>query len=70
MPGMIMRVAVQVGDTVQPGQGLIVMEAMKMENELRATTAGTVKAVLARPGTAVEKVLCCWSSSDVEFDPI
>ena len=55
MPGMIVRVAVQVGDTVQPGQGLVVMEAMKMENELRATTAGTVKAVLAQPGTAVEK---------------
>lgn len=55
MPGMIVRVAVQVGDTVQPGQGLVVMEAMKMENELRATTAGTVRAVLAQPGTAVEK---------------
>lgn len=55
MPGMIVRVAVQVGDTVEPGQGLIVMEAMKMENELRATSAGTVKAVLAQPGTAVEK---------------
>ena len=55
MPGMIVRVAVQVGDTVQPGQGLVVMEAMKMENELRATTAGTVTSVLATPGTAVEK---------------
>jgi pyruvate carboxylase subunit B len=55
MPGMIVRVAVQVGDTVQPGQGLVVMEAMKMENELRATSAGTVKAVLATPGTAVDK---------------
>ncbi|MEP6731623.1 MAG: biotin/lipoyl-containing protein [bacterium] len=55
MPGMIVRVAVQVGDTVQPGQGLVVMEAMKMENELRATSAGTVKAVLAQPGTAVDK---------------
>jgi len=55
MPGMIARVAVQVGDTVEPGQSLVVMEAMKMENELRATSAGTVKAVLAQPGTAVEK---------------
>jgi pyruvate carboxylase subunit B len=52
---MIVRVAVQVGDAVQPGQGLVVMEAMKMENELRATSAGTVKAVLAVPGTAVDK---------------
>jgi biotin carboxyl carrier protein len=55
MPGMIVRVAVQVGDTVQAGQGLVVMEAMKMENELRATAAGTVKAILAEAGTAVEK---------------
>ena len=55
MPGMIVRIAVDVGDTVTAGQGLIVMEAMKMENELRATTAGTVKAILAREGTAVEK---------------
>ena len=55
MPGMIVRVAVQIGDVVQAGQGLVVMEAMKMENELRATAAGTVKAVFAQPGTAVEK---------------
>ena len=55
MPGMVVRVQVQVGDVVQPGQGLVVMEAMKMENELRATAAATVKAVLARAGTAVEK---------------
>ena len=55
MPGMIVRVHVQAGDVVQPGQALIVMEAMKMENELRATAPATVKAVLARVGTAVEK---------------
>ncbi len=55
MPGMIVRVGVQVGDAVQPGQSLVVMEAMKMENELRATSAGTVKAVLAVVGMAVEK---------------
>jgi pyruvate carboxylase subunit B len=55
MPGMIVRIAVQVGDAVQAGQSLIVMEAMKMENELRASTAGTVKAVLAQTGAAVEK---------------
>ena len=55
MPGMIIRIAVEVGDIVQAGQGLIVMEAMKMENELRAGSAGRVKAILAREGTAVEK---------------
>ena len=55
MPGMIVRVAVQAGDEVVPGQSLIVMEAMKMENELRATVAARIKSVHAQAGTAVEK---------------
>lgn len=55
MPGLIVRVTVAPGDVVQAGQGLVVMEAMKMENELRASAAGTVKAVHASPGKAVEK---------------
>jgi len=55
MPGMIVRVTVAPGDQVVAGQGLIVMEAMKMENELRAVTAGTVTAVRAVAGTAVQK---------------
>ena len=55
MPGMIVRVAVQVGDRVTAGQGLVVMEAMKMENELRAAADATVKAVHATVGSAVEK---------------
>ena len=55
MPGLIVRVLVGPGDTVQEGQGLVVMEAMKMENELRAVAAGRVRAVQAQPGMAVEK---------------
>jgi pyruvate carboxylase subunit B len=55
MPGLVVRVNVQVGDQVQPGQPLVVMEAMKMENELRSTSAGVVRAVRAQPGAAVEK---------------
>jgi biotin carboxyl carrier protein len=55
MPGMIVRVNAREGEQVQAGQGLVVMEAMKMENELRAPTAATVKRVLVGPGTAVEK---------------
>ncbi|HEX9249686.1 MAG TPA: biotin/lipoyl-containing protein [Gemmatimonadaceae bacterium] len=55
MPGLIVRVNVNPGDKVEAGQGLVVMEAMKMENELRATTAGTVRSVEVSPGTAVEK---------------
>jgi len=55
MPGLIVRVNVQVGDAVQAGQGLLVMEAMKMENELRAPAAGKVKSIVVSTGTAVEK---------------
>lgn len=55
MPGLVVRVNVGVGDTVVAGQGLVVVEAMKMENELRATADGTVVAVRAVPGTAVTK---------------
>ena len=55
MPGMIVRVSVKAGDRVEAGQGVVVMEAMKMENELRATAAGTVRSVEVAPGTAVEK---------------
>ena len=55
MPGLIVRVSVKVGDNVEAGQGVVVMEAMKMENELRATAAGVVKSVEVSVGTAVEK---------------
>ena len=55
MPGLIVRVNVGIGDWVEAGQGLVVMEAMKMENELRATAGGTVKSVAVSAGTAVEK---------------
>jgi pyruvate carboxylase subunit B len=55
MPGLIVRINVAQGDQVKAGQGLVVMEAMKMENELRAVAAGTVKAIRVTPGTAVER---------------
>ncbi|MHB1224384.1 MAG: acyl-CoA carboxylase biotin carboxyl carrier protein subunit [Gemmatimonadaceae bacterium] len=55
MPGLIVRVAVAVGDVVAAGQSLVVMEAMKMENELRATAAGTVARIHAAEGSAVER---------------
>lgn len=55
MPGLVVRVAVEPGQQVEPGAALVVLEAMKMENELRATSAGTVKGVKAQPGQAVEK---------------
>ena len=55
MPGLIVRINVAPGDTVEAGQGVVVMEAMKMENELRATASGTVRSVEVGPGTVVEK---------------
>jgi pyruvate carboxylase subunit B len=55
MPGMIVRTEVGVGDQVRAGQGVVVMEAMKMENELKAETDGVVARVLVESGQAVEK---------------
>lgn len=55
MPGLVVRVNISVGDIVTAGQGLVVMEAMKMENELRTASPGVVLAIRALPGTAVEK---------------
>ena len=54
MPGKVVRVLVAPGDEVQPRQGLVVVEAMKMENELRATRAGRVGEVFVSEGQSVE----------------
>jgi biotin carboxyl carrier protein len=54
MPGRIVRVLVQPGEAVRAGQGLIVVEAMKMENELRAPRGGTVAEVRVREGASVD----------------
>jgi len=55
MPGLVVRVEVDAGQAVATGAGVLVLEAMKMENELRASAGGTVRAVLVRSGQAVEK---------------
>jgi biotin carboxyl carrier protein len=55
MPGLVVRVAVSVGERVEAGAGLVVVEAMKMENELRAPQSGVVTAVHVAAGAAVEK---------------
>lgn len=54
MPGKILRVNVKVGDSVQKGQSVMVMEAMKMENEIKSTQDGVVKEVKVAEGHAVE----------------
>ena len=55
MPGLVVRVQVTEGQKVGPGTGLVVVEAMKMENELKATHPGVVKKVHVAPGAIVEK---------------
>lgn len=54
MPGKIVRVLAAAGQTVSAGQGLVVMEAMKMENEIRAPRAGRIRSVDVRETQAVE----------------
>lgn len=55
MPALVVKVEVNVGDTVAPGQGLIVLEAMKMENEIKSHQAGRVKEIYVSKGKPVEK---------------
>ncbi len=55
MPGMVVKVEVVEGDVVQAGQGIVIVEAMKMENELKASGPGRVVRVHVRRGDAVEK---------------
>jgi biotin carboxyl carrier protein len=54
MPGRVVRVLVNPGDEVAARQAVVVVEAMKMENELRAPKAGRVKDVRVTPGTSVD----------------
>lgn len=55
MPGLVVRVMVAEGQRVEAGHGLVVVEAMKMENELRAARAGVVRRILTAAGKPVEK---------------
>jgi len=54
MPGRVVEILVAEGDSVQSGQGLIVLEAMKMENEIQAEHEGVVKRIFVTPGQPVE----------------
>ena len=54
MPGRVLKVLVKAGDEVVAGSPLVVVEAMKMENELSATKSGTVAEVFVAPGATVE----------------
>jgi biotin carboxyl carrier protein len=53
MPGKVVRLLIKTGDKVEAGQGLLVVEAMKMQNEVRSPKTGTVERLLAKEGQAV-----------------
>ncbi len=55
MPGMIVRLEVEAGSNVEAGTGLIVLEAMKMENEIRAINHGRIDEICVQRGQKVEK---------------
>lgn len=55
MPGLVRGVNVKVGDTVTARQGVVILEAMKMENELRTPRAGVVREVRVKAGDTVEQ---------------
>ena len=54
MPGKVIAVLVSEGDSIEKGQGLVIVEAMKMENEVRSPIAGEVKEIKVKTGDAVE----------------
>jgi biotin carboxyl carrier protein len=54
MPGKVVRVLAREGDEVAAGQGVVVVEAMKMQNEVRSPKAGTLVRMLAKPGKNVD----------------
>ncbi len=64
MPGMVVQVEVEEGQMVEPGDGLAVVEAMKMENELRAEASGRVATIHVEAGQAVDK-----DEILIEFEP-
>jgi biotin carboxyl carrier protein len=60
MPGKVVHLLVKAGEHVEAGQGLLVVEAMKMQNEIRSPKSGTVERILAKEGQPVNvgEVLC------------
>lgn len=55
MPGLIVAVAVNEGDAVKPGQTVVILESMKMQNELKAPREGTVQRISVQTGQSVEQ---------------
>ena len=55
MPGLVLNIAVNVGDTVEVNQKVLTLEAMKMENAIKSPTAGIIAAIEVQAGQAVDK---------------
>ena len=55
MPGLVVKVEVEAGQRIMKGDGLLIIEAMKMENEIKARSPGVVKEIKVKPGQPVEK---------------
>ena len=55
MPGLIVKILKQVGDNVEVGDPIILLEAMKMENEIRASASGIIKSISTKENASVEK---------------
>jgi biotin carboxyl carrier protein len=55
MPGLVLKIKKQVGDTVTQGETVMILEAMKMENDVRAQASGKIKSIYVKEGMAVEK---------------
>ena len=54
MPGMVVNVAIAVGEKIEKGQTVMVLEAMKMESTLYAEKSGKIKEILVQPGSEIE----------------
>lgn len=58
MPGLVTQVLKSKGERIARGEGIVIMEAMKMENELKALSDGEIDEILVKPGQSVEKGAC------------
>lgn len=61
MPGLILKVRKKIGEKVEQGESVIILEAMKMENDLKAPASGIIENILVTEGSAVEKGVILFS---------
>jgi biotin carboxyl carrier protein len=55
MPGMILKIKKKVGEQIEPGESIIILEAMKMENDIKSSSSGIIKNIYVSESSAVEK---------------